>query len=66
LYDPLVERWPCVVEDLPRTLPSPASFDALVCAVLHAEYQAIDLARGLGAARAAGCRCDSIGRGPTP
>ena len=50
-HDPLVTHWPGLVEDMPRTLPSPAGFDAVVFAVPHAEYRAIDMPRWLGAAR---------------
>lgn len=50
-FDPLVPHWPGFIEDLPTALPSPAGFDAVVLAVPHAAFQAIDLPRWLGSHR---------------
>jgi len=50
-HDPLVDHWPGIVEDLPALLPAAGGFDAVVFAVPHREYQALDLARWLGAGR---------------
>ncbi len=50
-FDPLVPHWPGFIEELPAVLPSPAGFDAVVLAVPHSSFQAIDLARWLGKAR---------------
>ena len=50
-HDPLVDHWPGIVEDLPASLPAADGFDAVVFAVPHREYPALDLGRWLGAAR---------------
>jgi UDP-N-acetyl-D-glucosamine dehydrogenase len=49
-HDPLVTQWEEEAE-LASELPSPEGFDALVFAVPHAEYVAMDVAAWLGEAR---------------
>ena len=51
--DPLVEHWEDLDRPVSRELPSPDGFDAVVFAVPHAEYRALDLASWLGDARPA-------------
>lgn len=50
-FDPLVADWPGFAGTLPATLPSPAGLDAVVLAVPHAAFQAIDLPKWLGSHR---------------
>lgn len=49
-HDPLVSDWEFAVPPV-RELPDPAGFDAVVFAVIHDEYMAIDLIGWLGEAR---------------
>jgi nucleotide sugar dehydrogenase len=50
-HDPLVTFWHEQNQELPRELPSPDGFDAIVFAVPHNEYTQLDLAKWLGAHR---------------
>jgi nucleotide sugar dehydrogenase len=50
-HDPLVHDWPGVTANVAATLPSAAGFDAVVFAVPHAAYRALDMASWLGGAR---------------
>jgi UDP-N-acetyl-D-glucosamine dehydrogenase len=43
-HDPLLESWPELGRDLPRTLPEAKGFDAVVFAVPHREYASLDVA----------------------
>jgi nucleotide sugar dehydrogenase len=52
-HDPLVAHWDELEVDVPAELPGPDGFDAVVFAVPHDEYRAIDLATWLGDARPA-------------
>jgi len=52
-HDPLLTEWDECDIEMAAELPSPASFDAVVFAVPHAEFQAIDLPSWLGDARPA-------------
>lgn len=50
-HDPLVERWTETGLELPKELPPPDGFHAIVLAVAHDEYRALDWIRWLGNAR---------------
>lgn len=50
-HDPLVDHWIEMDMDLPARLPDPAGLDALVLAVPHREYVAMDWVEWLGTAR---------------
>jgi UDP-N-acetyl-D-glucosamine dehydrogenase len=49
-HDPLLSSWDGMAE-LPSELPDPSGFDAVVFAVAHPEYSALDLEAWLGQAR---------------
>jgi nucleotide sugar dehydrogenase len=50
-HDPLVAYWAELDRAVPAGLPAPDGFDAVVFAVPHDEYRAIDLVRWLGSCR---------------
>jgi UDP-N-acetyl-D-mannosaminuronate dehydrogenase len=50
-HDPLVEHWAELDRTLARELPAPEGADAIVFAVPHREYQALDVLAWLGSAR---------------
>ncbi len=50
-HDPLLEHWEELGWDVPADVPAPDGFDAVVLAVPHAEYRALDLTSWLGASR---------------
>jgi UDP-N-acetyl-D-glucosamine dehydrogenase len=50
-HDPLVAFWTEQMEHLPSEIPEPHTFDAVVFAVPHREYQEMDVTRWLGDAR---------------
>jgi len=50
-HDPLVDRWTEVGVSLPKALPPPEGFDAIVLAVAHREYRTLDWLHWLGASR---------------
>ncbi|MDH3473163.1 MAG: nucleotide sugar dehydrogenase [Rhodospirillales bacterium] len=52
-HDPLVRHWPERDQAIPEALPDPGGADAVVFAVPHADYLALDLAAWFGAARPA-------------
>jgi nucleotide sugar dehydrogenase len=52
-HDPFVTRWEEMSMSLPVELPSPVGFDAIVFAVSHAQYRALDVPAWIGAARCA-------------
>jgi nucleotide sugar dehydrogenase len=52
-HDPLVDHWDELDRDVPSEIPAPDAFDAVVFAVPHDEYRAIDLPSWLGSARPA-------------
>jgi hypothetical protein len=52
-HDPLVRHWTERDEAIPEALPDPDGADAVVFAVPHADYLALDLAEWFGAARPA-------------
>ncbi len=51
VHDPLVRHWPELDIAIPEALPDPAGFDAVVVAVGHGAYRALDFPGWLGAAR---------------
>ena len=53
LHDPMVSAWPEQEEEVLETLPSLDGIDAVVFAVAHEDYRALDLAAWFGAARPA-------------
>jgi nucleotide sugar dehydrogenase len=52
-HDPLVEYWPEMGRRLPREIPPPEAFDAVIFAVAHEEYARLDLRAWLGNTRPA-------------
>lgn len=52
-HDPLLSDWEEFGWTIPAEIPSPEGFDAVVFAVPHDEYRALDLATWLGSARPA-------------
>lgn len=50
-HDPLVDFWPELDRAMPKQLPDPADFDAVVFAVPHRHYSALDVASWLNASR---------------
>ena len=52
-HDPLVDHWDELDRDVPGEIPSPDGFDAVVFAVPHEAYRAMDLPAWLGDARPA-------------
>ena len=51
VHDPLVRHWPELDIAIPEALPDPAGCDAVVVAVGHDAYRALDFPRWLGEAR---------------
>ena len=49
-HDPLVEYWPELDRALPQEIPGPEAFDAVVFAVAHEAYTALDLSAWLAGA----------------
>ena len=52
-HDPLVRHWREMSSAVPAAVPGPDGFDAVVFAVAHREYGALDVAAWLGSARPA-------------
>ena len=50
-YDPLVVRWAEFDMDMPKTLPLPGAFDAIVFTSNHSEFAGLDLGTWLAGAR---------------
>jgi nucleotide sugar dehydrogenase len=51
-HDPMLDSWPELGRSLPRALPDAAGFDAVLFAVPHGEYLALDLAGWMNKSRA--------------
>jgi len=50
-FDPLVSRWAELGEELPRSLPAPGDFDAVVFASAHPQFTSLDIGAWLGSSR---------------
>ncbi|MDJ0607971.1 MAG: nucleotide sugar dehydrogenase [Kiloniellales bacterium] len=60
VHDPLVRHWPELDIAIPEALPDPAGCDAVVVAVGHDAYRALDFPHWLGAARPKILDADSV------